>query len=158
MLTFRWSNSLLPQKSKQRIQSQKTIAPTGSVYLYILLIFYVPFQTTLRIWDCLFYEGVKIVFRVGVTMIKHNEDKFLQCKSFTEIMDLFKEIPKSKEVLNCHQFMQVRGIKRNLLKGPFRGYILCHGRLPPMLYEALCWTPKLKKWQCQISSPVNRYS
>ncbi len=55
----------------------------------------------------MFYEGVKIVFRVGVTMIKHNEARFLQCKSFTEIMDLFKEIPKSKEVLNCHQFMQV---------------------------------------------------
>ncbi len=31
LLIFRWSNSLLPQKSKQRIQSQKTIAPTGSV-------------------------------------------------------------------------------------------------------------------------------
>ncbi len=30
LFTFRWSNSLLPQKSKQRIQSQKTIAPTGS--------------------------------------------------------------------------------------------------------------------------------
>ncbi len=32
LLTFRWSNSLLPQKSKHRIQSQKTIAPTGSEY------------------------------------------------------------------------------------------------------------------------------
>ena len=64
-------------------------------------------QTTLRVWDCLFYEGAKIIFRVGLAMIKTNQEKFLACRSFTEIMDLFKAIPKSKEVLNCHQFMQV---------------------------------------------------
>ncbi len=64
-------------------------------------------QTTLRVWDCLFYEGAKIMFRVGLAVIKMNQNKFLACNSFTEIMDLFKEIPKSKEVLNCHQFLEV---------------------------------------------------
>ncbi|KAJ8679777.1 hypothetical protein QAD02_015564 [Eretmocerus hayati] len=64
-----------------------------------------PTETTLRMWDCLFYEGSKIVFRVALTLIKRNEDNLLACKDFTELAECFKGITKDKIVLQCHTFM-----------------------------------------------------
>ena len=64
-------------------------------------------QTTLRIWDCLFYEGSKIVFRVALTLIKRNRENLLACQDFTELAECFKEITKDSIVLQCHDFMQV---------------------------------------------------
>ncbi|XP_058802813.1 growth hormone-regulated TBC protein 1-A [Phymastichus coffea] len=65
-----------------------------------------PTETTLRIWDCLFYEGSKIVFRVALTLIKRNRENLLACKDFTELAECFKEITKDSIVLHCHDFMQ----------------------------------------------------
>lgn len=64
-------------------------------------------QTTLRIWDCLFYEGTKIIFRVALTLIKRNRSNLLACQDFTTLAECFKEITKDSIVLRCHEFMQV---------------------------------------------------
>ena len=64
-------------------------------------------QTTLRIWDCLFYEGTKIIFRVALTLIKRNKSNLLACQDFTTLAECFKEITKDSIVLRCHEFMQV---------------------------------------------------
>jgi len=66
-------------------------------------------QTTLRIWDCLFYEGTKIIFRVALTLIKRNRSNLLACQDFTTLAECFKEITKDSIVLRCHEFMQVCG-------------------------------------------------
>lgn len=63
-------------------------------------------QTTLRIWDCLFYEGSKIIFRVALTLIKRNKCNLLACQDFTTLAECFKEITKDSIVLKCHDFMQ----------------------------------------------------
>lgn len=69
-------------------------------------------QTTLRIWDCLFYEGSKIIFRVALTLIKRNKGNLLACQDFTMLAECFKEITKDSIVLKCHEFMQVNIVKR----------------------------------------------
>ncbi|XP_012278992.1 growth hormone-regulated TBC protein 1-A isoform X2 [Orussus abietinus] len=65
-----------------------------------------PIETTLRIWDCLFYEGSKIIFRVALTLIKRNRENLLSCKDFSTLAECFKEITKDSIVLRCHDFMQ----------------------------------------------------
>ncbi|CAK9822449.1 Growth hormone-regulated TBC protein 1-A [Anthophora retusa] len=65
-----------------------------------------PIETTLRIWDCLFYEGSKIIFRVALTLIKRNKGNLLACQDFTTLAECFKEITKDSIVLKCHDFMQ----------------------------------------------------
>ncbi|KOX77093.1 Growth hormone-regulated TBC protein 1-A [Melipona quadrifasciata] len=65
-----------------------------------------PIETTLRIWDCLFYEGSKIIFRVALTLIKRNKSNLLACQDFTTLAECFKEITKDSIVLKCHDFMQ----------------------------------------------------
>ncbi|XP_067143127.1 growth hormone-regulated TBC protein 1-A-like [Centruroides vittatus] len=65
-----------------------------------------PIETVLRIWDCLFYEGSKILFRVGITMIIKNKEKILKARNFSEIAEVFKGITQESVVIECHSFMQ----------------------------------------------------
>lgn len=65
-------------------------------------------QTVLRIWDCLFYEGSKIIFRVALTLIKQHQAFILEANNFPDICDTFKQITKGPFVTECHTFMQVR--------------------------------------------------
>lgn len=64
-------------------------------------------QTVLRIWDCLFYEGSKILFRVALTLIRHNQALIAQAQSLPDICDRFKQITRGAFVEDCHLFMQV---------------------------------------------------
>ncbi|XP_043275362.1 growth hormone-regulated TBC protein 1-A-like isoform X2 [Venturia canescens] len=65
-----------------------------------------PIETTLRIWDCLFYEGNKIIFRVALTLIKRNKENLISCQDFSLLAECFKDITKDSIVLQCHDFMQ----------------------------------------------------
>lgn len=73
--------------------------------MYFVLFF---LQTVLRIWDCLFYEGSKILFRVALTLIHHNEALIQQAKSLPDVCQNFKQITRGPFVDECHTFMQVQ--------------------------------------------------
>lgn len=64
-------------------------------------------QTVLRIWDCLFSEGSKILFRVALTLIKHHQAFILEASSVADTCERFKEITRGSFVTECHTFMQV---------------------------------------------------
>lgn len=66
-----------------------------------------PTETVLRIWDCLFYEGSKILFRVALTLIRMHKDKILQTSELGELVACFKEMGQHPHVVNCHIFMTV---------------------------------------------------
>lgn len=80
-------------------------------------------QTVLRIWDSLFYEGSKVLFRVGVTLIKLNRRQIMKCRNFPEITNVMKDIPKSTNVIKCHEFMQVCGICNQLYLTSWHKYM-----------------------------------
>lgn len=61
----------------------------------------------LRIWDCLFNEGSKIIFRVALTLIKQHQAFILEATSVADICERFKEITRGSFVTECHTFMQV---------------------------------------------------
>ncbi|XP_075235859.1 growth hormone-regulated TBC protein 1-like isoform X2 [Lycorma delicatula] len=65
-----------------------------------------PTETVLRIWDCLFYEGSKIIFRVGLTLVGRHKSEILKCDDFSSVAELFKEITQDSFALHCHDFMQ----------------------------------------------------
>lgn len=54
-----------------------------------------PITTTLRIWDCLFYEGDKILFRIALALFKLNEKKILELHSLEAILFMFKNYTKN---------------------------------------------------------------
>ncbi|XP_066266474.1 growth hormone-regulated TBC protein 1-A-like [Branchiostoma lanceolatum] len=71
-----------------------------------LFIDVLPIETVLRIWDCLFYEGSKILFRVALTMIKRNEATIAAATSFPGILEAFKTCTQDSIITDCHAFMQ----------------------------------------------------
>ncbi|XP_036951089.1 growth hormone-regulated TBC protein 1-A [Acanthopagrus latus] len=73
------------------------------ICLYIDIL---PVETVLRIWDCLFYEGSKILFRVALTLIHHNEALIQQAQSLPDVCQNFKQITHGPFVEECHTFMQ----------------------------------------------------
>ncbi|KAG8586627.1 hypothetical protein GDO81_005438 [Engystomops pustulosus] len=77
-----------------------------SRWFICLFIDVLPIETVLRIWDCLFYEGSKILFRVALTLIKQYQAYILEAKNFPDVCDKFKDITKGKFVTECHLFMQ----------------------------------------------------
>nr|XP_025952721.1 growth hormone-regulated TBC protein 1 isoform X2 [Dromaius novaehollandiae] len=77
-----------------------------SRWFICLFIDILPIETVLRIWDCLFYEGSKIIFRVALTLIKQHQAFILEATNFPDICDKFKELTKGTFVTECHSFMQ----------------------------------------------------
>ncbi|KAI4903020.1 hypothetical protein NFI96_010060 [Prochilodus magdalenae] len=77
-----------------------------SRWFLCLYIDVLPIETVLRIWDCLFYEGSKILFRVALTLIRHHQNLIQQAKNLPDICDRFRQITQGEFVDDCHAFMQ----------------------------------------------------
>ncbi|XP_054303045.1 growth hormone-regulated TBC protein 1 isoform X2 [Pongo pygmaeus] len=77
-----------------------------SRWFICLFVDILPVETVLRIWDCLFNEGSKIIFRVALTLIKQHQELILEATSVPDICDKFKQITKGSFVMECHTFMQ----------------------------------------------------
>uniref|UniRef100_A0A0A9VZR3 Growth hormone-regulated TBC protein 1 n=1 Tax=Lygus hesperus TaxID=30085 RepID=A0A0A9VZR3_LYGHE len=65
-----------------------------------------PTETVLRIWDCLFNEGSKILFRVALTIISLHRAEILGCEQFVDLSDCLKGIVKGPSTLYCHKFLE----------------------------------------------------
>ncbi|CAB1441173.1 unnamed protein product [Pleuronectes platessa] len=77
-----------------------------SRWFICLYIDVLPVETVLRIWDCLFYEGSKILFRVALTLINQNQALIQQAQSMPDVCQTFKQIAQGPFVDECHTFMQ----------------------------------------------------
>ncbi|XP_012719832.3 growth hormone-regulated TBC protein 1-A isoform X1 [Fundulus heteroclitus] len=73
------------------------------ICLYIDIL---PIETVLRIWDCLFYEGSKVLFRVALTLVLHHRTEILRARSLPDVCECFKQMTCGSFTLDCHTFMQ----------------------------------------------------
>nr|XP_030712549.1 growth hormone-regulated TBC protein 1 isoform X1 [Globicephala melas] len=79
-----------------------------SRWFICLFVDVLPVETVLRIWDCLFNEGSKIIFRVALTLIKEHQALILEATSVPDICEKFKDITRGSFVTECHTFMRVK--------------------------------------------------
>ncbi|XP_042281359.1 growth hormone-regulated TBC protein 1-A-like [Thunnus maccoyii] len=77
-----------------------------SRWFICLFIDILPIETVLRVWDCLFYEGSKVLFRVALTLILHHQPEILRARSLPDVCECFKQITCGAFTLDCHTFMQ----------------------------------------------------
>lgn len=54
-----------------------------------------PIETTLRVWDCFFYEGSKTLFRIALTILKLGEPRILSVQEPMEIFQVVQNLPKT---------------------------------------------------------------
>ena len=62
-------------------------------------------ETVLRIWDVLFYEGSKILFRVALGLLKLNQARLLSKTDFASLAEEFKVIAEAGLAVSCHTFL-----------------------------------------------------
>jgi len=55
-----------------------------------------PIPSVLRVWDALFFEGFKVIFRVGLGIFHRVEPELLRCKSFDCLMEQAKTWPRGQ--------------------------------------------------------------
>ncbi|XP_053733019.1 growth hormone-regulated TBC protein 1-A-like isoform X1 [Synchiropus splendidus] len=77
-----------------------------SRWFICLFIDVLPIETVLRVWDCLFYEGSKVLFRVALTLVIRHQPEILRCRSLPDVCECFKQIARGEFTLDCHTFMQ----------------------------------------------------
>jgi TBC1 domain family member 6 len=65
-----------------------------------------PVETTLRLWDAIFSEGYKIIFRASLAIILILKDEIMKVDDINELAELFRNISKDRRFLDGHSFMQ----------------------------------------------------
>ncbi|ETO27521.1 GTPase activating protein [Reticulomyxa filosa] len=54
-----------------------------------------PFETAMRIWDCFLSEGIKLIFRIGLALLKQNEKELIATSDLGEALTSLQMLPKS---------------------------------------------------------------
>ena len=54
-----------------------------------------PIESVLRVWDCLFYEGSKTLFRIALTIFKLGETQIRAVNENLEIFQVVQQIPRN---------------------------------------------------------------
>ncbi|BFF89095.1 growth hormone-regulated TBC protein 1-A [Drosophila madeirensis] len=66
-----------------------------------------PVETVLRIWDCVFAEGYKIVFRAALAMFVTHKTSILACDDIAALANHFRDIMiQDSIVTDCHGFIE----------------------------------------------------
>lgn len=66
-----------------------------------------PVETVLRIWDCVFAEGYKIVFRAALAMFITHKSAILACEDIAALANLFRDtMIQDSIVTDCHSFIE----------------------------------------------------
>ncbi|CAH8550888.1 unnamed protein product [Dicrocoelium dendriticum] len=102
-----------------------------------------PIETTLRIMDCLFYEGEKILFRAGITLIRLHRTQLLECEDFPVLLTAFRNMCRDSQTLQCHEFLRVSRCTTSCAMF----------RLPGSLPRSKIW--KLRE-RCEVQLYANR--
>ncbi|KAG4083863.1 RabGAP/TBC [Neocallimastix lanati (nom. inval.)] len=64
-----------------------------------------PIETVLRVWDCLFTEGSKILIRVILTLFRIFKNDITNISDGMTAWTFIKNMPH--RIINCHEFMEI---------------------------------------------------
>lgn len=78
--------------------AQQGVEPTmyASQWFMTVCIYNFPFSTVVRVWDIFLAEGVKIIFRIALALLKLNQEDLLS-QSFEQILQTLKRAPSRVE-------------------------------------------------------------
>ncbi|KAI9021426.1 rab-GTPase-TBC domain-containing protein [Phycomyces nitens] len=85
--------------------SMPTITLVTSHWFLTLFINILPTETLLRVWDCFFYEGANVLFRMALTLFKMSEHMVMSLGDSLEIFQVIQNLPKKS--LNCQTLLDV---------------------------------------------------
>lgn len=65
-----------------------------------------PIETTLRVWDVIFSEGYKIIFRASLAIVLILKDDIMKIEDINDLAELFRNISKDRRFLDCQTFLK----------------------------------------------------
>lgn len=68
-----------------------------------------PIESVCRVWDCLWYEGSKTIFRVALAMFKLGEKQIRKTSDPAEVFQIIQTLPRG--LLDANELMQVATMK-----------------------------------------------
>jgi len=95
----------LPLLYKHLLAGSVTVPLICAKWFLCLYVDTLPTESVLRVWDSLFFEGWKVLFRVALALFKLAEKELLKVKDPTELYMACKDIGKTQ--YDCHKLMQV---------------------------------------------------
>ncbi|KAJ3693194.1 hypothetical protein LUZ60_008674 [Juncus effusus] len=75
-----------------------------------------PSETTLRVWDVLFYEGAKVLFHVALAIFKMKEEELLRTHQIGDVIDILQTTSRNlydPDVLLTVAFDKISGMTAN---------------------------------------------
>ncbi|KAL9552461.1 hypothetical protein MBANPS3_003760 [Mucor bainieri] len=88
-------------------EQEGTGMPTCSLvtshWFLTLFINILPIESVLRVWDCLFYDGQKVLFRVALGIFKLNENEIMAVHDPLEVFQVIQNMPK--RMVDCHKLI-----------------------------------------------------
>ena len=84
----------LPKIHTKLEENYVELAPIVFQWFLCLFVNTLPLATTLRVWDAFFHEGTKILFRIGIALLKLNEQTILQGEGAMEVLRAIQDAPK----------------------------------------------------------------
>jgi TBC1 domain family member 6 len=81
-----------------------TVSLATTAWFMSLFVGTLPIESVLRVWDCLFFEGSKTLFRVALAIFKAGESQILAVNDPMEIFQVVQTIPR--RMLDINSLME----------------------------------------------------
>lgn len=78
-----------------------------------------PIESACRVWDCLWYEGSKTIFRVALAIFKLGEKQIKKASDPMEVFQIVQNLPKG--LLDANELLEVATMKTGRGIGPRLG-------------------------------------
>nr|POF13306.1 gtpase-activating protein gyp3 [Quercus suber] len=78
-----------------------TISLATTAWFMSLFVGTLPIESVLRVWDCLFFEGSKTLFRIALAIFKAGERQIMAVSDPMEIFQVVQTIPRSMLDINA---------------------------------------------------------
>ena len=82
-----------------------TVSLATTAWFMSLFVGTLPIESVLRVWDCLFFEGSKTLFRIALAIFKRGEPQILAVSDAMEIFQVVQTIPRG--MLDVNGLMEV---------------------------------------------------
>jgi hypothetical protein len=96
----------LPSLYAKLQQLQIPLEPLTINWFLSLFVNTLPFETMLHLWDCMFNEGVSVVLRAALTLLKANERLILLAQDFEQLLTFLKCKGNSSATLGRVAFLE----------------------------------------------------
>jgi hypothetical protein len=98
-----------------------TVSLATTAWFMSLFVGTLPIESVLRVWDCLFFEGSKTLFRVALAIFKAGEAEISKVSDPMEVFQVVQTAPKS--MLDCNALLEVCFRRRGGFAGVSQGLV-----------------------------------